>query len=171
MDNVNEDWSEKRRLMAPRVAAVLYGVIAIATAELILQPGKVTYAEAAVGALLIGFAMTVTHVFVKVVTKEAEIGAHLPIAKVGTIIHDSLFVMAFPVITMLVVAAASQSKMQSRLLLDTILYLGIVAVFAIGFLSSYVLDREIRVALSRGGLWTLLILVLLAAKALVLTTY
>src|SRR5262245_50623618 len=134
MANVTEDWSEKRRLMAPRVAAVLYGVIAIATADLILQPGNVTYAEAAVGALLIGFAMTVTHVFVKVVTKEAEFGAHLPIAKVGTIIQDSLFVMAFPVITVLVVAAASQSSMmQSRLLLDAILYLGIVAVFTIGF--------------------------------------
>ena len=69
MANVTEVWSKKRRLMAPRVAAVLYGVIAIVTADLILQPGKVTYAEAAVGALLIGFAMTVTHVFVKVVTK------------------------------------------------------------------------------------------------------
>ena len=168
MANVTEVWSKKRRLMAPRVAAVLYGVIAIVTADLILQPGKVTYAEAAVGALLIGFAMTLTHVFVKVVTKEAEIGAHLPIAKIGTIIQDSLFVMAFPTITMLVVAAASQSAMQSTILLDAIFYLGIAAVFTIGFLSSYVLDREIRLALSRGGLWTLLILVLLAAKALVL---
>jgi hypothetical protein len=76
--------------------------------------------------------------------------------------------MAFPAITVLVVAAAFQSAIQSALLLDAILYLGIVAVFIIGFLSSYVLDRVIRLALSRGGLWTLLILVLLAAKALVL---
>jgi hypothetical protein len=165
---MSEAWSEKRRLMAPRVAAVLYGVIAIVTADLILQPGKVTYAEAVLGALLIGFSMTVTHIFVKVVTKEAEIGAHLPSAKDGTIIQDSLFVMAFPAITVLVVAAAFQSAIQSALLLDAILYLGIVAVFIIGFLSSYVLDRVIRLALSRGGLWTLLILVLLAAKALVL---
>ena len=58
MANVTEAWSEKRRLMAPRVAAVLYGVIAIVTADLILQPGKVTYAEAVLGALLIGFSMS-----------------------------------------------------------------------------------------------------------------
>jgi len=162
-----EIWSEHRRIMAQRVAAILYGVIAIMSADLILQPDKFRYAEATVGAVLIGFAMTLTRIFVRVVTKEAEIGAHLPIAEAGVIVRDSILVMLFPAITALVIAVASLTATQSTVLLDIILYLGIAAVFTIGFSSSYILDREIRPALSRGGFWTLLSLILLGAKALV----
>ena len=111
--------------------------------------------------------MTLTRIFVRVVTKEAEIGAHLPIAEAGAIVRDSILVMLFPAITALVIAAASLTATQSTVLLDIILYLGIAAVFTIGFSSSYILDREIRPALSRGGFWTLLSLILLGAKALV----
>ena len=147
---------------------VLYGVIAIVTADLILQPDRLTYAEAAIGALIIGFVMTATHIFVKVVTKEGEIGAHLRLAQAGAIAYDSILVMLFPVVTALVIGAASLTTMPSARLLDAILYLGIIAVFAVGFLSSYTLDREIRPALSRGALWMLLIFVLLGAKAVAL---
>ena len=76
--------------------------------------------------------------------------------------------MLFPVVTALVIGAASLTTMPSARLLDAILYLGIIAVFAVGFLSSYTLDREIRPALSRGALWMLLIFVLLGAKAVAL---
>jgi hypothetical protein len=51
-------------------------------------------------------------------------------------------------------------------LLDIILYLGVVAVFAIGFSSSYVLDRDIRLGLTRGAAWVVMALVLVAAKKL-----
>ena len=162
-----EIWSEHRRIMAQRVAAILYGVIAIMSADLILQPDKFRYAEATVGAVLIGFAMTLTRIFVRVVTKEAESGAHLPIAEAGAIVRDSILVMLFPSITALVVAAAALTATQSMVLLTVVLYLGIATVFVIGFLSSYILDREIRPALSRGAFWTLLSLVLLAAKSFV----
>jgi len=168
MANPTEIWSARRRIIAPRVAAVLYGVIAIVTADLVLQPDRLTYAEAAIGALLIGFAMTATHFFVKVVTKEGEIGAHLRLAEAGAIAYDSTLVMLFPIITTLVIGVASLTAMPSTLLLDSILYLGIIAVFAVGFLSSYILDREIRPALSRGLLWRLLILALLGAKMVTL---
>lgn len=167
MANSTEIWSERRRITAQRVAAVLYGVIAIMTADLVLEPDKFGYAEAAIGSLLIGFAMTVTRIFVRVVTKEAEIGAHLPIAEAGVIVRDSILVMLFPSITALVIAAAALTATQSVVLLTVVLYLGIATVFVVGFVSSYILDREIRPALSRGAFWTLLSLVLVAAKSLI----
>ncbi len=167
MANSTEIWSEQRRIKAQRVAAVLYGVIAIMTADLVVQPDRFGYAEAAIGSLFIGLAMTVTRIFVRVVTKEAEIGAHLPITEAGAIVRDSILVMVFPSITALVVAAAALTATQPMVLLTVVLYLGIATVFVIGFLSSYILDREIRPALSRGAFWTLLSLVLLAAKSVV----
>jgi hypothetical protein len=40
-------------------------------------------------------------------------------------------------------------------------------VFVISFLSSYILDRDIRLALSRGIVWVSMTLVLVAVKKLV----
>lgn len=47
--------------MAPRIASVLYGVIAIMTADLIVEPDRLKYAESTWGVLLIGLAMTNPH--------------------------------------------------------------------------------------------------------------
>jgi VIT1/CCC1 family predicted Fe2+/Mn2+ transporter len=160
------NWSEQRRIMAPRIASVLYGVIAIMTVDLAVQPDRLGYAEAASGVLLIGLAMTMTRIFVRVVTKEAEIGSHLPMREFGAIGRDSLLVMLFPIITALLIVAAALVTARWLILLDVILYFGMAAVFVIGFLSSYILDRDIRPALSRGVVWLLLILVIVAAKKL-----
>ena len=46
--------------MAPRIASVLYGVIAIMTADLIVEPDRLKYAESTWGVLLIGLAMTLS---------------------------------------------------------------------------------------------------------------
>ena len=167
MAKSTENWSDQRRIWAQRIASALTGVIAIMTADLAVQHNKLGYVEVELGVLLIGFAMTVTRVFIRIVTKEAEIGAHLPIAVAGAMVRDSLFVMLFPVISALLIVAAALTNMQWTILLDVVLYFGTLTVFAIGFHSSYVLDRKFRPALSRGGLWTILCLVLLAARALV----
>jgi hypothetical protein len=167
MVETSDRWSNQRRIMAQRIAAVLYGVIAIMTADLALQPGRFGYVETALGTLLIGFAMTLTRFFVRVVTKEAEIGAHVSMAETGLLVRDSLWVMLFPAITALVIAVAAFTATRWTVLLDTVLYFGVATVFAVGFLSSYILDNEIRPALSRGAFWTLLSLVLLAAKTLI----
>jgi len=166
MAKSSENWSEQRRIMAPRIASVLYGVIAIMTVDLAVQPDGLGYAEAASGVLLIGLAMTMTRIFVRVVTKEAEIGAHLPMREFGAIGSDSLLVMLFPIITALLIVAAALVTARWLILLDVILYFGLAAVFVIGFLSSYILDRNIRPALSRGVVWLLLTLVLVAVKKL-----
>jgi len=160
-------WSKQRQAAAQRVAAVLYGVIAIMTAELSVQAGELGYAEAVLGALLVGVAMTVARIFVDVVEKETEIGAHLPIRKAGAIIVNSLLVMLFPVATALLIVVAALTTARWTILLDVVLYLGMATVFATGFLSSYVLDRQIRPALSRGVAWLLLSVLLVVAKSLV----
>jgi hypothetical protein len=47
-------WSDERAARANLVAAVLYGVIAIMTAELAVDPEKISQDEAALGAALSG---------------------------------------------------------------------------------------------------------------------
>src|SRR5258708_5953312 len=138
----SESWSVQRRITAQRVAAILYGVISIMTAELSLQGGEFGYAEAAVGALLVGLAMTVTRIFIELVKKETEIGAHLPIGKSGAIVRDSALVMLFPAMTALAVVVAALITAKWSVFLDLLLYLSMATVFVIGFLSSYVLDHR-----------------------------
>jgi hypothetical protein len=166
MAQSSENWSERRRLMAPRIASALYGVIAIMTVDLAVQPDRLTYSEAASGALLIGLAMTMTRMFVIVVTKEAESGAHLPLRKLGAIGRDASLVMLFPVVTVLSIGVAALVTTRWVILLELILYFSMAAVFLIGFSSSYVLNREIWPALSRGAVWLLLAVVLVALKKL-----
>ena len=45
----SKNWSQQRRIAAQHVASVLYGVIAIMTADLAAQPGKFGYTEAGLG--------------------------------------------------------------------------------------------------------------------------
>jgi hypothetical protein len=161
-----ESWSVERRLAAQRVSAILYGVISIMTAELSVQGDEFGYAETALGALLVGFAMTVTRIFIELVKKETEIGAHVSIGKSGEIMRDSVLVMLFPAMTALLVVVAALTTVKWSILLDFLLYLGMATVFVVGFLSSYVLDREIRPALLRGVGWLFLSLVLVVAKNL-----
>jgi hypothetical protein len=167
MAKSSSNWSEQRRVMAPRIASVLYGVIAIMTADLIVEPDRLKYAESTWGVLLIGLAMTITRIFVRVVTKEAEIGAHLRMKEYGAIVRDSLLVMLFPVITASLIVVAALASTQWVFLLEIILYLSIAGVFVISFLSSYILDRDIWLALSRGVVWVSMTLVLVAVKKLV----
>jgi hypothetical protein len=166
MGDSTDIWSTQRQVMAQRIAAVLYGVVAIMTAELSVQPGEFGYAEAALGALLVGLAMTVTRIFVEVVKKDTEIRTHMPIRKAGAIIRDSLLVMLFPAATALLIVVAALMTARWTVLLDVVLYLGMATVFASGFLSSYVLDREVRPACMRGAVWLLLSVLLVAAKSL-----
>ena len=166
MTESSENWSGQRRVIAPRIASVLYGVIAIMTVDLAVEPDRLKYAETTLGVLLIGLAMTMTRIFVRVVTREAEIGAHLPMKEWSAVMRDSLLVMLFPVITAFLIVVAALTTTGWVILLDVILYFSVGAVFMIGFLSSHILDRDIRLALSRGAVWVLLAVVLVAVKKL-----
>lgn len=162
-----EPWSKPRQAVAQRISATLYGIVGIMTAELPLQPGEFGYAETALGAMLVGFAMYVAHVFVILVKVESEIGSHLPLRGAKGIAFDSLFVLAFPGVTTLLIVVAARTTTRWTVLLDLVLYLGMVAVFATGFFSSYVLDRAVGPALRRALLWMLLSVAFVAAKSLV----
>ena len=162
----SQSWSQQRRTTAQRISATLYGVVAIMSAELAVKPGAYDYAEVAVGALLVGLAVTATKIFVELVKKETEIGAHLPVGKVGAIVRDSLMVLLFPLAVAVAIMVAALITARWVELLDLILYCGMATVFAIGFLSSYILDDEVRPAATRGVLWLLLSVVLVVAKKL-----
>jgi len=153
--------------MAPRVASVLYGVIAIITVDLAVDPAdRPHYGETAFYVLLVGVAMTMTRIFVELVTKEAEVGAHLSIRTSGEIVRDASLVMVFPVLTAVEIVGAALATARWPTLLDFVLYTGFAAVFLIGFLSSYILDRDMGLALRRGGAWLVLLLALVAVKKL-----
>ncbi len=108
--------------------------------------------------------MAMTRLFVRVVTKEAEIGAHLPMKESRPLVYESMLVMLFPGTTALLILLAAWTTTRWLILLDTLLYFGVAAVFVIGFLSSYVLGRDIRLGLTRGALWVLMTLALVAVK-------
>lgn len=167
MRKSSENWSEQRRVMAPRIASILYGVIAIITVDLAVDPAdRPHYGETALYVLLVGIAMTMTLIFVKLVAKEAEVGAHLSIRTSGEIVRDASLVMAFPMLTAVEIVAAAMATARWPTLLDLILYEGFAAVFLIGFLSSYILERNIKLGLQRGGTWLVLLLALVAVKKL-----
>jgi hypothetical protein len=150
--------------MAPRIASVLYGVVAVMTVDLAVQPDRLSYSAAVLGVLLVGLAMAMTRLFVRVITKEAEMGAHLPIGVSATLFGESMLVMLFPSMTAALILLAAWMSTRWPVLLDIIMYFGAVAVFAIGFSSSYVLDRNIRLGLARGAVWVLMALALVAVK-------
>ena len=110
--------------------------------------------------------MAMTRLFVRVVTKEAEIGAHLPMKESGTLIRESMLVMLFPGATAFLILIGAWTATGWLILLDIILYVGVVAIFVIGFSSSYVLDRNIRLGLTRGAVWVAMALMLVALKKL-----
>ncbi|SRR5260370_19917664 len=159
-------WSERRAERANLVACVLYGVIAIMTAELAVEPDKVSHDEAALGALLIGLAMMLTRFLVDLVKKETELHAHVGLRGAGALLRACLPVLAFPVLVAAILFVAGKLGLNWRALIDLVLYLSIAAVFLLGFGSSYVLDGKARPALLRGTVWTLLSLMLFAAKKL-----
>ena len=51
----------RRRAFGHEVASVLYGVIALMSADLVYKPGMITRYAAAGGAILVGLAMALTH--------------------------------------------------------------------------------------------------------------
>ena len=166
MAALSDNWSKQRQAAAQRVSAILYGVIGIMTAELSVRGNEFGFIETALGALLIGVAMTVTRIFAEVVKKETEIGAHLPLAKAGGIVVDSLLALLFPAVTAVLIVIAALTTENRTTLLDSVLYLAIATVFMTGFMSSYILDRALWPAFTRALLWLVLSLILLAAKKL-----
>ncbi len=73
------------------------------TVDLAVQPDRLRYSDAVLGVLLIGLAMAMTRLFVRLVTKEAQIGAHLPMKESRALMRESMLVMLFPGATALLI--------------------------------------------------------------------
>ena len=160
------EWSKHRKGFANGVASVLYGVVAIMSAELGLQPGKLTASEVACGAFLVGLAMALTRMFVEIVKRETEQGSHIGITEAQSLLGSSLLVMAFPACVSILALLGVPAGVRAGALADVVPYVSMVTVLVLGFGSSYALDRAMKPALWRGASWTLLCLVLFAAKQL-----
>jgi hypothetical protein len=165
--HMTPDWSESRRKFANGVASVLYGVIAIMSAELAYEPGIASRYAVAAGALLVGFAMSMTHLFVELVNIETRRGAHVGLHEAWELLRSSLLVMTFPGVVAVLVLVAQLLGLQQRVFADLLPYFSVATVMALGFGSSFVLDRRTIPALTRAASWTLLSLVLFAAKQMV----
>ncbi len=74
--------------------------------------------------------------------------------------------MLFPVITVALIIVGALATAGWKALLDDVLYVGMASVFVIGFLSSYMLNREFRPALRRAFAWLLLSVIIVTAKTL-----
>ena len=159
-------WSLTRRKLASAVASVLYGVIAIMSADLAYEPGRASRFAVAVGALLVGIAMALTHLFVNLAEDETRLGSHLERGGFEAIIRSSLWVMAFPIVVALLVLTGQSIGLRPGLLADLLPYFSVATVTVLGFGSSYALGRKLAPALLRGVSWTLLSLVLFVAKQL-----
>lgn len=161
------DWSESRKKFANGVASVLYGVIAIMSADLAYEPGIASRYAVAAGVLLVGLAMSMTHMFVELVNSETRRGAHVGLHEARELLRSSLLVMTFPGLVAALVLVAQLLGLQQGALAKLLPYLSVATVMALGFGSSFVLDRRTIPALTRAAAWTLLSLVLFAAKQMV----
>jgi hypothetical protein len=159
-------WSEPRKKLATAVASVLYGVIAIMSADIAYEPGRASRYALAIGAVLVGFAMALTHLFVTLVEDETRRGSHLESGGFWEILRSSAWVMAFPVVVALLVLAGQFIGLRTGLLADLLPYFSVATVTVLGFGSSYALAGKWAPALGRGVSWTLLSLVLFLAKEL-----
>ena len=160
------DWSEARRKRAKGTASVLYGVIGIMTADLAYEPGVAPMYAEAVGALLVGLAMALTHSFVELAQDEARRGSHLSFDEALDLSRSSLLVMAFPTFVAALIMMGQVIGLPSGALARWLPYVSVVTVMGLGFGSSYTLDRRLGLALLRAVSWTLVSLLLFGAKQL-----
>jgi hypothetical protein len=163
---VSPAWSKRRKSAANGVASVLYGVIAIMSAELGVQPGPFTPLEAAIGAVLVGLAMALTRLFVEIVKQETELGSHVRVWQALDILRTSMLAMLFPTAVGAWILIGSSLGVRRGFFVDWLPYISVLTVFSLGFASSYILGGQARPAFLRGSSWTLLSLVLFAAKQL-----
>jgi hypothetical protein len=159
-------WSKRRKAAANSVASVLYGVVAIMSAELGVQPGEFTPLQGAIGAVLVGLAMALTRLFVEVVKHETELGSHVRIWEGLDILRVSLLAMVFPTAVAAWILIGSALGVRRGFVLEALPYVSELTVFILGFGSSFILDGQTKRAFLRAVSWALLSLVLFAAKQL-----
>lgn len=145
---------------------MLTGAVATMSAALALQPGSISYDEAAVGALVVGLTAISSATFNDIVKTEAERGHSLRLADVAKIVDNSAPIMIFPVATAIGVYFAGKFGVAWPSIINWIMASSVGLVFVLGFFSRYAVDGDIGRALKRAAAWTTLGGVLYGAKLL-----
>jgi len=146
------------------IAGTLYGVIAVLTALIAVQPGEVTTWDAIVGGLVLAGITVVSKFFIELSKKETELGARLNQPARRELWRESLPTSVFPLAAVVVLGLAHALEIGQAAAYNFIYYLGLATLFVAGFLSRYTADAKPSEAFSRGAVWLFLGLLILAGK-------
>ncbi len=149
------------------IAGTLYGVIAVLTALIAVQPGEVTTWDAIVGGLVLAGITIVSKFFIELSKKETELGARLNQPARRELWRESFPTAAFPLASVIVLGASHPLGIGQAAAYNFIYYLGLATLFVAGFLSRYTADAKPSEAVSRGAVWLFLGLLILAGKKFV----
>ena len=149
------------------IAGTLYGVIAVLTALIAVQPGEVTTRDAIVGGLVLAGITIVSKFFIELSKKETELGARLNRPARRELWRESFPTAVFPLASVVVLGASHPLGIGQATAYNFIYYLGLATLFIAGFLSRYTADAKPSEAFSRGAVWLFLGLLILAGKKFV----
>jgi hypothetical protein len=156
-----------RHDLALLIAGTLYGVIAVLTALIAVQPGEVTTWDAIVGGLVLAGITVMSKFFIELSKKETELGARLNQPARRELWREALPACAFPLASVVVLGLAHALGIGQAAAYNLVYYLGLATLFAAGFLSRYTADAKPSDAFSRGLVWLFLGLLILAGKKFV----
>ena len=149
------------------IAGTLYGVIAVLTALVAVQPGEVTTRDAIVGGFVLAGITIVSKFFIELSKRETELGARLNQTARRELWRESFPTAVFPLASVVVLGASYPLGIGQAAAYNFIYYLGLAALFVAGFLSRYTADAKTSEAFSRGAVWLFLGLLILAGKKFV----
>lgn len=149
------------------IAGTLYGVIAVLTALIAVQPGEVATRDAMVGGLVLGAITVMSKFFIELSKKETELGARLNQPARHELWRESFPTAVFPLAAVVVLGTTHPFGIGQAAAYNFIYYLGLATLFVAGFLSRYTADAKPSEALSRGAVWLFLGLLILAGKKFV----
>ena len=98
------------------------------------------------------------------VESETGRGSQVSVPETIELVRSSLFVMAFPTAAAILAVISQFLDWQIGVLDEWLPFISVATVLAVGFGSSYALNRQWGPAVKRGISWMLLSLVLLVAK-------
>ena len=156
-----------RHDLALLIAGTLYGVIAVLTALIAVQPGEVTTWDAIVGGLVLAAITVTSKFFIELSKKETELGVRIDASARRELWRESFPTAAFPFVAIVVLAVTHAIGIGQAAAYNFIYYLGLMTLFVAGFLSRYTADAKPSEAFSRGAVWLFLGLLILAGKKFV----
>ena len=149
------------------IAGTLYGVIAVLTALIAVQPGEVTTWDAIVGGLVLAGITVMSKFFIELTKKETELGVRIDTAARRELWRESFPTAVFPLASVVVLGASHPLGIGQAAAYNFIYYLGLATLFVAGFLSRYTADAKPSDAFARGMVWLFLGLLILAGKKFV----